>query len=68
MAQAGAAPADVVRVRGYLGPRDDFPRVAPVVGDYFRDIRPANTTVVAGLADERMKVEIEVTARIAPKR
>ncbi len=68
LAQAGAAPADVVRVRVYLAARDDFPLVAPVVGDYFRDIRPANTTVVAGLADERMKVEIEVTARIAPKR
>ncbi len=67
LAQAGAAPADVVRVRVYLAARDDFLRVAPVVGDYFRDIRPANTTVVAGLADERMKVEIEVTARIAPE-
>ena len=56
---------DVVRVRVFIAARDDFARAAPVIGSYFRDIRPANTTVLAALVDERMKIEIEVTARVA---
>ena len=63
LAEAGSGLGDVVRVRVYLAARGDFERVARVVGERFRDIRPANTTVVAGLVDERMKIEIEVTAR-----
>ena len=33
--------------------------------DRFADVRPAATMIVAGLADPRMKIEIEVTARKA---
>ena len=62
--KAGAGLADVVRVRVYLRSTDDFPSVAAVLGKRFQDIRPANTTVVTGLVDPRMKVEIEVTARL----
>jgi enamine deaminase RidA (YjgF/YER057c/UK114 family) len=63
LAEAGFGLGDVVRVRIFVADRDDFARIAPVVGEHFRDVRPANTTVVAALVDERMKVEIEVTAR-----
>ena len=63
LAQAGASLADVVRVRIHLVDAADFPAVSAVVGAKFRDIRPANTTVISGLVDPRMKVEIEVTAR-----
>ncbi len=63
LAEAGAGLGDVVRVRVFIAARDDFARAAPVIGEYFRDIRPANTTVVAALVDERMRIEIEVTAR-----
>ncbi len=66
LAKARASLADVVRVRVFLDSRDDFTKVAPVLGAYFRDIRPANTTVIAPLVDARMKVEIEVTARKRP--
>ncbi len=66
LAKARASVADVVRVRVFLDSRDDFTKVAPVLGAYFRDIRPANTTVIAPLVDARMKVEIEVTARKRP--
>ncbi len=66
LAEAGASLADVVRVRLFLDSRDDFPKVAPVLGAYFRDVRPANTSVIAPLVDARMKVEIEVTARKRP--
>jgi enamine deaminase RidA (YjgF/YER057c/UK114 family) len=61
--QAGAQMADVVRVRIHLAERDDFEALAPIVGIAFRGIRPANTTVISALVDERMKVEIEVTAK-----
>ena len=63
LAEAGCGLADVVRVRVFVAAREDFARVAPILGAHFRDVRPANTTVVAALVDERMKVEIEVTAR-----
>ena len=36
--------------------------ITPILGEVFGDIRPAATLIVAGLIDERMKVEIEVTA------
>ena len=63
LAEAGSSLADVVRVRIHLVDAADFAKVAAVVGRRFRDIRPANTTVVSGLLDPRMKIEIEVTAR-----
>ena len=62
LAEAGALLADVVRIRVYLVDRADFETVAPIVGRWFRDIRPANTTVVSALCDARMKIEVEVTA------
>ncbi len=63
LAQADAGLADVVRIRVFLAERDDFATVAPIVGEHLKDVRPANTTVVAPLVDSRMKIEIEVTAR-----
>ncbi len=63
LGDAGANLGDVVRVRVYLSDQADFERVAPILGKHFRDVRPANTTVVCTLCDPRMKVEIEVTAR-----
>ena len=63
LAEAGATLADVVRVRVFVDQRGDFEVVAPILGEYFGDIRPANTTAIAPLVDARMKVEIEVTAR-----
>jgi enamine deaminase RidA (YjgF/YER057c/UK114 family) len=62
LAEAGASMDDVVRIRIYLASRDDFERIAPVIGEHCRAAGPANTTVVAPLVDARMKVEIEVTA------
>lgn len=65
LGEAGSSLADVVRIRVYLDNRDDFETVAPIIGGYMRDVRPANTTVVAPLCDARMKIEIEVTAHKA---
>ncbi|WP_448191121.1 RidA family protein [Azospirillum sp. sgz301742] len=58
-----ASLANVVRVRVYLSDAKDFARVAPVLGEYLGEARPANTTVVCQMIDPRMKIEIEVTAR-----
>jgi 2-iminobutanoate/2-iminopropanoate deaminase len=63
LAEAGAALADVVRVRYYLPYPADWPAVVPVLGEAFGAIRPAATALFCGLVDPRMKIEIEVTAR-----
>jgi enamine deaminase RidA (YjgF/YER057c/UK114 family) len=66
LAEAELTLDDVVRVRCYLADRADFPKVAPLFGEYFARARPANTTVIATLVDPRIRIEIEVTARCAP--
>jgi enamine deaminase RidA (YjgF/YER057c/UK114 family) len=63
LAEAGFSLADIVRTRYILPDAEDFPACWPVLREYFGEIRPANTMLVAGLADPRMKIEIEVTAR-----
>ncbi len=55
--------SNVVRMRVYLADAADFPRVQPILAEQFRDSPPAGTTIVCPLADPRMKIEIEVTAR-----
>ncbi|HEY8709909.1 MAG TPA: RidA family protein [Burkholderiaceae bacterium] len=61
--QAGASLQDVVRVT-YLVPHvPDFAACWPILRLYFGEIRPAATMISAGLADPRMRIEIEVTAR-----
>lgn len=61
--QAGASFADVVRTRMYLVDAGDFTAISEAHGEVFRDIRPANTTVVvAALLNPAWKVEIEVEA------
>lgn len=60
--QAGASMDDVVRVVMYVTDAAYFSTIAPVLGKYFKKAKPANTTVVCGLVDPAMKVEIQVTA------
>ena len=60
--QAGTSLANVVRTRVYLVNADDFDGFARAHAEVFGDVRPANTTVLAGLFDPRWKVEIEVEA------
>ncbi|OYW31325.1 MAG: hypothetical protein B7Z51_05390 [Methyloversatilis sp. 12-65-5] len=63
LAQAGATLADVVRVTYIVPDATSFPQCWPVLRKHFGDVRPAATMLSAGLADPRMKIEIEVTAR-----
>jgi len=62
LANAGASIADVVRVRYYLPDRRDFEQCWPVLREHFGETRPAATMLQVGLIDERIKIEIEVTA------
>ena len=55
--------ADIVRVRYILPRREDFEPCWPVLKKYLGDVRPAATMIQAGLADPRILIEIEVTAR-----
>jgi enamine deaminase RidA (YjgF/YER057c/UK114 family) len=65
LTEAGSRWSDVVRVR-YIFPRvEDFERCWPTFRTYLGEVRPAATMISAGLADPRMKLEVEVTARNA---
>ena len=64
--EAKAALADVVRVHYYVTDQADWERIAPILGQYFGDIRPASTALICRLIDPRIKIEIEVTARRQP--
>ena len=65
LAQANAGLKDVVRVNYVLPAGNDFSRCWPTLRKYFGEVRPAAMMICAGLADPRMRIEIEVTARLA---
>jgi hypothetical protein len=54
--------ADVVRVRYLLPHAADFPAAWPALREAFGNVRPAATMQECGLADPRMRIEIEVDA------
>jgi len=60
--QAGSSLKDVVRVTYVLPDGGEFEECWPVLRTYFGEVRPAAMMISAGLADPRMKIEIEVTA------
>ncbi|HUO69120.1 MAG TPA: RidA family protein [Gammaproteobacteria bacterium] len=60
--QAGSSLKDVVRVTYVLPNGGEFEQCWPVLQKYFGEVRPAAMMISAGLADPRMKIEIEVTA------
>ena len=62
LGEAGASLNDVVRVTYVLPKADEFPQCWPILRKYFGEVRPAAMMISAGLADPRMKIEIEVTA------
>jgi len=60
--QAECRMSDVVRVTYVLPNGNEFDQCWPILRKYFGDVRPAAMMISAGLADPRMKIEIEVTA------
>jgi len=63
LAEAGASLRDVVRVTYVVPNAAEFRDCWPILRKYFGEIRPAAMMISAGLADPRMRIEIEVTAR-----
>jgi len=60
--QANAEIKDIVRVLYIVPQADEFPKCWPILKKYFGEVRPAVTMIAAGLADSKMKIEIQVTA------
>jgi enamine deaminase RidA (YjgF/YER057c/UK114 family) len=61
--QAGSHFNQIVRVRYLLTDAADFPPCWPLLREAMGAASPAATMMVVGLADPRMRIEIEVTAR-----
>ncbi len=61
--QANASLADVVRVLYIVPDATQFAHTWPVLKRYLGEVRPAATMIAAGLADPRIKIEIQVTAK-----
>ncbi len=62
--QAGSSLEQVVRITYIYPDKKDFEPCWPVLEKYLGEVRPAATMFEAGLLDEAMKVEIQVTARL----
>jgi enamine deaminase RidA (YjgF/YER057c/UK114 family) len=60
--EAGSCMADIVRVTYVIPDAAEFRKIWPALRKVFGDIRPAAMMISAGLADPRMRIEIEVTA------
>ncbi|WP_346883270.1 RidA family protein [uncultured Algibacter sp.] len=60
--QANASLSDIVRVTYILPNVSDFELCWPVLKKYLGAIKPAATMFSAGLADDKMKIEIQITA------
>jgi len=63
LAEANAQLKDTVRIMYIVPQADEFEKCWPVLRKYLGDIRPAATMLSSGLADPRMKIEIQVTAK-----
>ena len=64
LAEANSCLTNIVRVRYILPDKNDFQPCWPIFRKYLRDAKPAATMFVAGLLDDKMKIEIEVTAKL----
>jgi enamine deaminase RidA (YjgF/YER057c/UK114 family) len=63
LVESGSSMTDVVRITYVLPDAKKFPLCWPVLQKWLGDVRPAATMIQAGLMEEVMQIEIEVTAR-----
>ena len=64
LSEAGSCIDNIVRIRYIYPNKLDFEPCWPVFKRHLINAKPAATMFVAGLLDEAMKLEIEVTARL----
>ena len=62
--QAGSSLDNVVRVHYIFPNKHDFEPCWPILKKYLGNAKPAATMFTAGLLDDNIKLEIEVTARV----
>lgn len=65
LTEAGTSLESVVRVRYIFPNKSDFEPCWPIFKKYLGKAKPAATMFIAGLLEETMKLEIEVTARVS---
>ncbi len=62
LAEAGAAPGDVVRIRIYLQDYADFEAIARAQYEFFEHVRPACTVMQVGLVKPEFRVQVDADA------
>lgn len=65
--EAGSSLDQAVRVHYIFPDKADFEPCWPTFSKYLGTAKPAATVFVAGLLDDAMKLEIEITARVTKK-
>lgn len=60
--KAEASLSDIVRITYILPDANEFEECWPILKKYLGNIKPAATMFSAGLADKKMKIEVQVTA------
>jgi len=65
--EAGSNLNHIVRIKYIVPNKQDFPKCTSVLQKYLSTAKPAATMMEAGLLDDAMKIEIEVTARVCNK-
>lgn len=60
--QAGATPADVVKVSVFLKDGRDFAAMNEIYAEFFGETRPARTTIAAKFMNPDMKIEVDCVA------
>jgi enamine deaminase RidA (YjgF/YER057c/UK114 family) len=63
--EAGSSMDQVVRVNYIFPEKKDFEPCWPIFSKYLGTAMPAATVIIAGLLDDAMKLEIEITARVS---
>lgn len=62
--KAGSGLENMLRIRVYVASRSEFEEIKPIIKANCEAAMPANTTIICDLAEEEMRVEFEVTAKI----
>ncbi|MCX8472990.1 MAG: RidA family protein [Sediminibacterium sp.] len=62
LSKVDAELSNIVQVWYILPNKQDFKDCMPTLKKFFGEIKPAATLIEAGLLDDRMKIEIQVTA------